>query len=104
MGQEFDAADIERPAQDKVVRPAQRKRDEFAVDFGLNDSRLSLEPDVSECSGDLVDKARETPRTIPAHFRFAAITVIISHPKIGFACGRLDKKHSIRTDASMAIT
>ena len=99
MGRKLYAADLQSPAQDEVMRTAQRKLDKFAIGLGLNDSGLSLETDLRESSGDLVDKPGEASRAVPAHLRFAAVTIIISHPKIGFSCGSLDQKDSVRADA-----
>jgi hypothetical protein len=70
----------------------------------LNHSGRSLELQVGERSGDFVDKARETSGSVAAHLRFAAVAVIVSHPKIGFSGGCLDKEHSVRPDTSMAVT
>jgi hypothetical protein len=104
MGRELNATDIESPAQDKAMRLAHRQSDEFAIQLGLNDSGLSFKTDVGEYSGNLVDKAREASRTVPAHLRFATVPVVIAHPKIGFTRWGFDKKHPIGTDASMAVT
>src|ERR1043166_6362708 len=52
---------------------------------------------------DLSGKPRETTRAVAAHFRFAAIAIVIPHPKIGAVLPRLEQKNSIRTDAAMPV-
>jgi hypothetical protein len=59
--------------------------------------------DFREGSRDPFKKAREAPGTVAAHFRFPAIAVEISHPKIGCARGVLHQKYAIRSHTSMAI-
>jgi hypothetical protein len=85
------------------MRSTHRKSHELSFKRGLNHSRHGLETDFREGTPDLIKKAREAPSTVPAHFRFAAVAVEISHPKIGLACGALHKKHAVRADTSMAL-
>src|ERR1700693_4545399 len=86
------------------MRGAHRKSNQIPIGPRFNDSGRSFETQVRECPGDLIDNPRKTARPIPAHLRFAAVTIVISHPKIGFACRSLDQEHSIRPDASMTVT
>src|SRR5271165_1735639 len=86
------------------MRSTHRKSHEFSFKRCLNHSRHGLERDFREGTRDLIKKAREAPSTVTTHFRFPAVAVEISHPKICLACGALDEKHAVRADTSMAVT
>src|SRR5271165_502469 len=86
------------------MRSTHRKSHELFFKCSLNHSRHGLERDFREGTRDLIKKAREAPSTVPAHFRFPAVAVEISHPKIRLGCGTLGEKQAVRADTAMAVT
>jgi hypothetical protein len=85
------------------MRSTHRKSHELSFKRSLNHSRHGLETDFREGTRGLIKKAREAPSTVTTHFRFPAVAVEISHPKIGLACGTLDQKQTVPADTSMAV-
>src|SRR5271166_6122477 len=86
------------------MRSTHRKSHELSFKRSLNYSRHGLERDFREGPRDLIKKAREAPSTVTAHFRFPAVAVEISHPKICLACKALGEKQAVRADTAMAVT
>src|SRR5580700_12053767 len=86
------------------MRSTHRKSHELSFKRSLNYSRHGLERDFRVRTRDLIKKARKAPSTVTTHFRFPAVAVEISHPKICLACGALGEKQAVRADTSMAVT
>src|ERR1700730_4271808 len=89
---ELHAANIESPAQNKIMGRTHSKGHEIAFCPSLNHSGRSLELQVGKRSGDLVDKPCETPGSVAAHLRLTAVAVVVSHSKIGLTDRRLDQE------------
>src|SRR5207244_6849044 len=54
-------------------------------------------------AGNLVCEARETARAVAAHFRFAAVAIVITHPEICAVRAFLEQKDPVRANPAMAI-
>jgi len=83
------------------MRSTHRKSHELSFKRSLNHSRHGLERDFREGARDLIKKAREAPSTVAAHFRFPAVAVEVSHPKICIGCGALGEKQAVLVGHSL---
>src|SRR5258708_4437280 len=68
-----------------------------------NDPGGRLKRNFFTCISDFLEETGKTTRAIAAHFCFAAVTVVVTHPKIS-AVGRwFDQQNSIRPNPAMTI-
>src|SRR5438445_12475190 len=68
-----------------------------------NDSSGRLKRNFFTCVSDFFYETGKTTRAIAAHFCFAAVAVVVTHPKIS-AVGRwLDQQNAIRPNPPMTI-
>ena|SRR5438105_13333844 len=80
-------------------------RHALAVEFGSDEACLRLESEIALRTSALLNKSRETTRTITAHFPGAAITIIECPRPIGFpGSARNQQNHAISSDSAVPIT
>src|SRR6266849_6298743 len=95
--------DLQPQVQPQVRGIAHIQRDEVTMQSRTDESGRRLERNSLGRAGDLFGKARQTARAISAHFRFAAVAIIITHPKIGAVRSFLKQKNPVRAHSAMAI-
>jgi hypothetical protein len=87
----------------EIVRPTHLQGDEFALQLRCNHPGRRFEGNFFERPGSPIGEASETARAVPAHFRFAAIGIVVTHPEISAVCRRLEDEDAIRPDAAVPI-
>ena len=68
-----------------------------------NDSGGRLKRNFFTCISDFLDETGKTTRAIAAHFCFAAVAIIVTHPKISTVGRALDQQNPIRPNPAMTI-
>jgi hypothetical protein len=92
-----------RDVQSQISGLGHLQRHQVMSKLGPNYASRSFKRNLSLRAGDLIRKTREATRAVATHFRFAAIGVKITHPKIGTVGRLFEQQNSIGPDAAMAI-
>jgi len=87
----------------QISRIAHVQSHKLAMKLCGNDPGGRLERNFFTCISDLLDETGKTTRAIAAHFCFAAVTIIVTHPKISAVGRALDQQNPIRPDPAMTI-
>jgi hypothetical protein len=96
-------ADREGNIQLQIGWLAQVQSHDLAMKLRRNDPSGCLKRNFFACVGDLFYETGKTTRAIAAHFRFAAVAVVVAHPKISAVSRGLDQQNSIRPNPAMTI-
>src|SRR5207249_10914140 len=87
----------------QISRLAHVQGHKLAMKLCGNDPGGRLKRNFFTCISDFLDETGKTTRAIAAHFCFAAVAVVVTHPKIS-AVGRwLDQQNPIRPNPAMTI-
>jgi hypothetical protein len=70
---------------------------------GTNNSGRRFKRNFFPRTYDSVDKARETARSVAAHFGLATIGIVITHPEISPVRSLFQQQNPVRADPSMTI-
>src|SRR5689334_11412365 len=97
------AADRKIEVKPEIARATHLQGDRFALEFRSNHPGRSLERNSFERPRRSTREAREATCAVAAHFGFAAVGVVITHPEIGPVRGRLKHEDAVRPDSAMAI-
>ena len=79
------------------------QRNQIAIEFCPNHARRRLKREFVLRARSSLRETRKTTRAVAAHFRFAAVGVVIAHAKIRAVRRFLQDQHAVRADAAMAI-
>src|SRR4029453_11097286 len=69
-----------------------------------NDSSGRFKRNFFPPIGDFFYETGKTTRAIAAHFRFPAVAVVVTHPKVSAVNRGLDQQNPIRSNPAMTIT
>src|ERR1041384_8093400 len=68
-----------------------------------NQTGRRLKGDLCRSRGNFVRESRKAARTVAAHLRFAAVAIVITHPKIRAIGAVLEQKDAVRAHTAMTI-
>jgi hypothetical protein len=89
--------------ESEIVRPTHLQGHQFALQLRSNNPCRRFEGNFFERPGSPIREASETACAVSAHFGFAAIGIVVTHPEISAVCRRLEDEDAIRADAAVPI-
>ncbi len=102
-GVNFFPADSDFEPEPEIVRLAHLERDQFADELRADHPGGGFEGQLLERTRRPVGVAREAAGAVAAHFRFAAVGIVVAHAEIGAVRGTFQEEHAVGPDPAMAI-